>query len=203
MPSSSSHSFFFPFPTPQGLLSEEELAHLEQASAVATEVTSSIVRLKLEVEEKKRAISLLQTALVGGSAPPARWGAEEQSPQHPSRGAEAPERGGTALRVGVPIHPPAGPRPAVLPELSGDLWGRGVLGHAVILAVVSMGRILEVLPRPVGSLRAPSWFGNRLRRCLASAQRGAVLNFFLSSTPGALGGPAESREGAWGTRGLA
>ncbi|XP_067403353.1 centrosomal protein of 131 kDa isoform X2 [Emydura macquarii macquarii] len=47
----------------EGLLSEEEVAHLEQASAVATEVTSSIVRLKLEVEEKKRAISLLQTAL--------------------------------------------------------------------------------------------------------------------------------------------
>ncbi|XP_075297169.1 centrosomal protein of 131 kDa isoform X3 [Opisthocomus hoazin] len=47
----------------EGLLSEEELAHLEQASAVATEVTSSIVRLKLEVEEKKRAVSLLQTAL--------------------------------------------------------------------------------------------------------------------------------------------
>ncbi|OXB81049.1 UNVERIFIED_CONTAM: hypothetical protein H355_004979 [Colinus virginianus] len=46
-----------------GLLSEEELAHLEQTSAVATEVTSSIMRLKLEVEEKKRAISLLQTAL--------------------------------------------------------------------------------------------------------------------------------------------
>uniref|UniRef100_A0A8D0BKX3 Centrosomal protein 131 n=1 Tax=Salvator merianae TaxID=96440 RepID=A0A8D0BKX3_SALMN len=40
-----------------------ELAHLEQASAVATEVTSSIMRLKLEVEEKKRAITLLQTAL--------------------------------------------------------------------------------------------------------------------------------------------
>ncbi|XP_054026574.1 centrosomal protein of 131 kDa isoform X5 [Dryobates pubescens] len=48
----------------EGLLSEEELAHLEQASAVATEVTSSIMRLKLEVEEKKRTISLLQTALV-------------------------------------------------------------------------------------------------------------------------------------------
>ncbi|XP_053939325.1 centrosomal protein of 131 kDa isoform X11 [Cuculus canorus] len=47
----------------EGLLSEEELAHLEQASAVATEVTSSIMRLKLEVEEKKRTISLLQTAL--------------------------------------------------------------------------------------------------------------------------------------------
>ncbi|NXJ70293.1 CP131 protein, partial [Rostratula benghalensis] len=47
----------------EGLLSEEELAHLEHASAVATEVTSSIMRLKLEVDEKKRAISLLQTAL--------------------------------------------------------------------------------------------------------------------------------------------
>ncbi|XP_009699195.1 PREDICTED: LOW QUALITY PROTEIN: centrosomal protein of 131 kDa, partial [Cariama cristata] len=47
----------------EGFLLEEELAHLEQASAVATEVTSSIMRLKLEVEEKKRAISLLQTAL--------------------------------------------------------------------------------------------------------------------------------------------
>ncbi|NXF87486.1 CP131 protein, partial [Eubucco bourcierii] len=47
----------------EGLLSEEELAHLEQASAVATEVTSSIMRLKLEVEEKKRTIGLLQTAL--------------------------------------------------------------------------------------------------------------------------------------------
>nr|XP_008102351.1 PREDICTED: centrosomal protein of 131 kDa isoform X3 [Anolis carolinensis] len=47
----------------EGILSEEELAHLEQASAVATEVTSSIMRLKLEVEEKKRAITLLQTAL--------------------------------------------------------------------------------------------------------------------------------------------
>ncbi|NWR77751.1 CP131 protein, partial [Centropus unirufus] len=47
----------------EGLLSEEEVVHLEQASAVATEVTSSIMRLKLEVEEKKRTISLLQTAL--------------------------------------------------------------------------------------------------------------------------------------------
>ncbi|NXH22912.1 CP131 protein, partial [Bucco capensis] len=47
----------------EGLLSEEELAHLEHTSAVATEVTSSIMRLKLEVEEKKRTISLLQTAL--------------------------------------------------------------------------------------------------------------------------------------------
>ncbi|NWZ39617.1 CP131 protein, partial [Brachypodius atriceps] len=47
----------------EGFLLEEELAHVEQVSAVATEVTSSMMRLKMEVEEKKRAISLLQTAL--------------------------------------------------------------------------------------------------------------------------------------------
>ncbi|NWT59044.1 CP131 protein, partial [Erythrocercus mccallii] len=47
----------------EGFLLEEELAHVEQVSAVATEVTNSMMRLKLEVEEKKRAISLLQTAL--------------------------------------------------------------------------------------------------------------------------------------------
>ncbi|XP_074116490.1 centrosomal protein of 131 kDa isoform X5 [Sminthopsis crassicaudata] len=47
----------------EGILTEEELAHLEQASAVATEVTSSMLRLKLEVEEKKQAMTLLQTAL--------------------------------------------------------------------------------------------------------------------------------------------
>ncbi|XP_059509638.1 centrosomal protein of 131 kDa isoform X2 [Stegostoma tigrinum] len=45
------------------LLSEEELSHLEQASVMATEVTSSMIRLKLEFEEKKRAIVMLQTAL--------------------------------------------------------------------------------------------------------------------------------------------
>lgn len=56
------------YPIRQGLLSEEELAHLEQASAVATEVTSSIMRLKLEVEEKKRAITLLHTALVSNQS---------------------------------------------------------------------------------------------------------------------------------------
>ncbi|NXB41739.1 CP131 protein, partial [Leucopsar rothschildi] len=47
----------------EGFLLEEELAHVEQVSAVATEVTNSMMKLKLEVEEKKRAISLLQTAL--------------------------------------------------------------------------------------------------------------------------------------------
>lgn len=45
------------------LLSEEELTHLEQASAVATEVTSSMLKMRLELEEKKRALNLLQTAL--------------------------------------------------------------------------------------------------------------------------------------------
>lgn len=76
-----SHCLLMGFVPPpwQGLLLEEELAHLEQASAVATEVTSSIMRLKLEVEEKKRAISLLQTALVGELAPPA-WGSRDQGP---------------------------------------------------------------------------------------------------------------------------
>ncbi|KAM8947487.1 centrosomal protein of 131 kDa isoform 2-T2 [Pelodytes ibericus] len=45
------------------LISEEELNQLEQASAVATEVTSSMLKLRLEVEEKKKAVNLLQTAL--------------------------------------------------------------------------------------------------------------------------------------------
>ncbi|XP_069606873.1 centrosomal protein of 131 kDa isoform X4 [Ranitomeya imitator] len=45
------------------LLSEAELNHLEQASAVATEVTSSMLKMRLELEEKKKALSLLQTAL--------------------------------------------------------------------------------------------------------------------------------------------
>ncbi|KAM3847721.1 centrosomal protein of 131 kDa [Vipera latastei] len=45
------------------LLPEEELAHLDQVSAVATEVTSSIQKLRLEVEEKKKAVALLQKAL--------------------------------------------------------------------------------------------------------------------------------------------
>ncbi|XP_051888748.1 centrosomal protein of 131 kDa isoform X5 [Pristis pectinata] len=47
----------------EGLLSEEEQAHLEQASVMATEVTSSMIRLKLECEEKKRTVAMLQTAL--------------------------------------------------------------------------------------------------------------------------------------------
>ncbi|XP_053495902.1 centrosomal protein of 131 kDa isoform X1 [Ictalurus furcatus] len=45
------------------LLSEEELAAVDQASATAAEVTGSMMRLKLELEEKKRTVTLLQTAL--------------------------------------------------------------------------------------------------------------------------------------------
>ncbi|KAJ8013481.1 hypothetical protein DPEC_G00030240 [Dallia pectoralis] len=43
------------------LLSEEELAGMEQASATAAEVTGSMMRL--ELEEKRRTINMLQTAL--------------------------------------------------------------------------------------------------------------------------------------------
>lgn len=52
----------------QPMLSEEELSHLEQASAVATEVTSSMLKTRLELEEKRKAMGLLQTALVSVSA---------------------------------------------------------------------------------------------------------------------------------------
>ncbi|XP_060796222.1 centrosomal protein of 131 kDa isoform X1 [Neoarius graeffei] len=45
------------------LLSEEELAAVDQASATAAELTGSIMRLKLELEEKKRAVTMLQSAL--------------------------------------------------------------------------------------------------------------------------------------------
>ncbi|XP_058261971.1 centrosomal protein of 131 kDa isoform X4 [Hemibagrus wyckioides] len=44
-------------------LSEEELAAVDQASATAAEVTGSMMRLKLELEEKKRTVTMLQTAL--------------------------------------------------------------------------------------------------------------------------------------------
>ncbi|XP_018600946.1 centrosomal protein of 131 kDa isoform X2 [Scleropages formosus] len=47
----------------EALLSEEELACVEQASATAAEVTSSMMRMKLELEEKRRTVSMLQTAL--------------------------------------------------------------------------------------------------------------------------------------------
>lgn len=46
------------------VLSEEDLAVVEQASATAAEVTGSMMRLKLELDEKKRTVNMLQTALV-------------------------------------------------------------------------------------------------------------------------------------------
>lgn len=45
-------------------MSEEDLAVVEQASATAAEVTGSMMRLKLELDEKKRTVNMLQTALV-------------------------------------------------------------------------------------------------------------------------------------------
>uniref|UniRef100_A0A673HVV7 Centrosomal protein 131 n=1 Tax=Sinocyclocheilus rhinocerous TaxID=307959 RepID=A0A673HVV7_9TELE len=45
------------------VLSEEDLAVVEQASATAAEVTSSMMKLKLELDEKKRTVNMLQTAL--------------------------------------------------------------------------------------------------------------------------------------------
>ncbi|XP_035467999.1 centrosomal protein of 131 kDa isoform X5 [Scophthalmus maximus] len=45
------------------VLSEEELAGVEQASATAAEVTGSMMRIKLELEEKKRMVNMLQAAL--------------------------------------------------------------------------------------------------------------------------------------------
>ncbi|RVE59877.1 hypothetical protein OJAV_G00193350 [Oryzias javanicus] len=47
----------------EALLSEDELVGVEQASATAAEVTGSMMRLKMELEEKKCSVSMLQTAL--------------------------------------------------------------------------------------------------------------------------------------------
>ncbi|KAM6951681.1 centrosomal protein of 131 kDa [Aplochiton taeniatus] len=47
----------------EALLSEEELAGVDQASATAAEVTGSMMRLRLELEEKRRTANMLQTAL--------------------------------------------------------------------------------------------------------------------------------------------
>lgn len=45
------------------VLSEEDLAVVEQASVTAAEVTGSMMRLRLELDEKKRTVNMLQTAL--------------------------------------------------------------------------------------------------------------------------------------------
>ena len=44
--------------------SGDELAQLEQVSANAAEVTSTVLRQKMELEEKKRNVTILQKALV-------------------------------------------------------------------------------------------------------------------------------------------
>ncbi|KAF7654678.1 hypothetical protein LDENG_00066600 [Lucifuga dentata] len=47
----------------EAVLSEEELTGVEQASATAAEVSSSMMRIKLELQEKKRTVNMLQAAL--------------------------------------------------------------------------------------------------------------------------------------------
>ncbi|XP_047465469.1 centrosomal protein of 131 kDa isoform X2 [Mugil cephalus] len=47
----------------EAVLSEEELTGAEQASATAAELTGSMMRTKMELEEKKRTVHMLQTAL--------------------------------------------------------------------------------------------------------------------------------------------
>ncbi|XP_076007717.1 centrosomal protein of 131 kDa [Genypterus blacodes] len=47
----------------EAVLSEEELTGADQALATAAEVSSSMMRIKLELQEKKRTINMLQTAL--------------------------------------------------------------------------------------------------------------------------------------------
>uniref|UniRef100_A0A3Q2QQ68 Centrosomal protein 131 n=1 Tax=Fundulus heteroclitus TaxID=8078 RepID=A0A3Q2QQ68_FUNHE len=47
----------------EAVLSEEELAGVDHASATAAEVSGSMMRIKLELEEKKRTVNMLQAAL--------------------------------------------------------------------------------------------------------------------------------------------
>ncbi|KAM8837152.1 centrosomal protein of 131 kDa [Spinachia spinachia] len=47
----------------EAVLSEEELLGVEQASATAAEVSGSMMRIQLELEEKKRTVNMLQSAL--------------------------------------------------------------------------------------------------------------------------------------------
>ena len=44
---------------------QDELAAIEEVSAHAAEVTNSMLSQKLELEQKKRSVSMLQKALVG------------------------------------------------------------------------------------------------------------------------------------------
>ena len=49
--------------------SGEELAQLEQATATASEVTQNMLLQKMELEEKKRSVAMLQKALVHKQLP--------------------------------------------------------------------------------------------------------------------------------------
>ena len=50
--------------------SGEEIAHLEKAQAMASEVTNTVLSQRLELEEKARTVSMLQKALVGQNTGP-------------------------------------------------------------------------------------------------------------------------------------
>uniref|UniRef100_A0A8C5GSE1 Centrosomal protein of 131 kDa n=1 Tax=Gouania willdenowi TaxID=441366 RepID=A0A8C5GSE1_GOUWI len=47
----------------EAVLSEEELVGIDQASATAAEISGSMMRIRMELEEKKRSVHMLQTAL--------------------------------------------------------------------------------------------------------------------------------------------
>ena len=56
---------------PAGLVpSSEEIAQLEKAQATASEVTSTVLSQRLELDEKARTVSMLQKALVGQKMDP-------------------------------------------------------------------------------------------------------------------------------------
>ena len=56
---------------PAGLVpSGEEIAQLEKAQAMASEVTSTVLSQRLELDEKARTVSMLQKALVGQKMDP-------------------------------------------------------------------------------------------------------------------------------------
>ena len=59
--SKESHNFELP---PMLVPSADELLQLDQAREAADEVTSTVLSQRLELEEKKRSVSMLQKALV-------------------------------------------------------------------------------------------------------------------------------------------
>ena len=45
--------------------SGEEIAHIEKAQAMASEVTNTVLSQRLELDERSRTVTMLQKALVG------------------------------------------------------------------------------------------------------------------------------------------